>query len=79
MVRPGGLSEDDPAAVGNLIVRSEDTLLGTDSDPGRRISRQTVADVCVEALRQAAAANRVFEVVASPSAPVQPPSTWFNV
>lgn len=31
--------------VGNLIVRPEDTLLGRDTDPGRRISRDTVAAV----------------------------------
>lgn len=42
IVRPGGLSDKEPSEVGSLIVSSEDTLFGLDSDPGRAISRDTV-------------------------------------
>lgn len=42
IVRPGGLSNDEPEAVGNLVVGAEDTFLGAESDPGRQISRTTV-------------------------------------
>ena len=77
IVRPGGLSNEAPEAVGNLIVRGEDTTFGLETDPGREISRDTVAAVCVEALFQDAAAKRVVEVVSSPSAPVLPVDKWF--
>jgi hypothetical protein len=36
------LSNEPAAAVGNLIVRAEDTMFGLDTDPGREISRDTV-------------------------------------
>ena len=77
IVRPGGLSNEAPEAVGKLIVRGEDTTFGLETDPGREISRDTVAAVCVEALFQDAAAKRVVEVVSSPSAPVLPVDKWF--
>ncbi|KAK9797819.1 hypothetical protein WJX73_002081 [Symbiochloris irregularis] len=44
IIRPGGLSTDPPSKVGGLIIRGEDTLRGLPSDPGRAISRQTVAE-----------------------------------
>lgn len=77
IVRPGGLSNEPPEAVGNLIVRGEDTTFGLDTDPGREISRDTVAAVCVEALFSEAASKRVVEIVSSPSAPVLPSDKWF--
>jgi len=36
--------------MGNLIVRGEDTTFGLETDPGREISRDAVAAVCVQAL-----------------------------
>eukprot|EP00199_Chlamydomonas_sp_CCMP681_P002550 CAMPEP_0119104740 /NCGR_PEP_ID=MMETSP1180-20130426/2876_1 /TAXON_ID=3052 ORGANISM="Chlamydomonas cf sp, Strain CCMP681" /NCGR_SAMPLE_ID=MMETSP1180 /ASSEMBLY_ACC=CAM_ASM_000741 /LENGTH=320 /DNA_ID=CAMNT_0007089573 /DNA_START=39 /DNA_END=1001 /DNA_ORIENTATION=- len=77
IVRPGGLSEEPPSVVGNLIARPEDTLFGLDTDPGRQVSRDTVAAVCVAALSQSSADNEVVEIVASPSAPEVDPSQWF--
>jgi len=77
IVRPGGLAKEPPEEVGNLIVGKEDTLFGLDTDPGRRISRDTVAAVCVAALVQPRADNKVIEVVSSPSAPVLPEDQWF--
>ena len=77
IVRPGGLSDEPASAVGNIIVRGEDTLFGLDDDPGRAISRDTVAEVCVEALIQPGASNRVVEVVASPTAPPLGAKDWF--
>lgn len=77
VVRPGGLSNEPPDAVGNLIVSGEDTLFGLPTDPGREISRDTVAAVCVEALYQPAASDKVVEIVSSPSAPVLPADKWF--
>ena len=63
--------------MGNLILRGEDTTFGLPTDPGREISRDTVAAVCVEALFAAAASERVVEIVSSPDAPVLPVETWF--
>jgi len=77
IVRPGGLSNEPPEKVGNLIVRGEDSLFGLDSDPGREISRDTVAAVTVEALGAGGADNRVVEIVSSPTAPALPPAQWF--
>jgi hypothetical protein len=44
IVRPGGLSNEPPAEVGNLVVGKEDTLFGLPDDPGRAVSRDTVSD-----------------------------------
>jgi hypothetical protein len=38
-----------------------------------------VAEVCVEALIQNSGANKVVEIVASPSAPKLPAEKWFDV
>ncbi|KAG2427562.1 hypothetical protein HXX76_012216 [Chlamydomonas incerta] len=78
IIRPGGLSNEPEAAVGNLILAREDSLFGLESDPGREISRDTVAAVAVQALLQPAASkDKLVEVVASPSAPRLSPDTWF--
>ncbi|GBF98458.1 hypothetical protein Rsub_11103 [Raphidocelis subcapitata] len=79
IVRPGGLASAAPEEVGNLIVSGEDTLFGLDTDPGRQISRDTVAEVLVAALLDPAARGRVVEIVASPSAPALPRERWFDV
>ncbi len=63
--------------MGNLIVSGEDTLFGLDSDPGRAISRDTVAAVCIAALRQDTADNKLVEIVSNPAAPVLPEDKWF--
>ena len=77
IVRPGGLSNEPETSVGNLIVRGEDTTFGLDTDPGREISRDTVAAVCVEALFTDGASKRVVEIVSSPDAPALPVDKWF--
>eukprot|EP00877_Chromochloris_zofingiensis_P001679 jgi/Chrzof1/11511/UNPLg00445.t1 len=69
IVRPGGLSNEPADKIGQLVVGQEDTLFGLQDDPGRQISRDTVAEVLVAAILQPSADNRVVEVVASPSAP----------
>lgn len=79
IVRPGGLSNEFPAKVGNLIVAAEDTFFGLATDPGRAISRDTVAEVLVQAVLQPAASNKLVEVVASPAAPALPSDAWFQV
>ncbi|KAF6252548.1 pyridine nucleotide binding protein [Scenedesmus sp. NREL 46B-D3] len=79
IVRPGGLRSEPAAEVGRLIVSREDSLFGLDSDPGRAISRDTVAEVLVAALQQPAAANMVLEIVSSPTAPELPQDKWFDV
>lgn len=78
IVRPGGLSNEPEATVGGLIVRGEDTTFGLPDDLGREISRDTVASVCVEALFQNNASNKVVEIVASPNVAATKPETWFN-
>ena len=77
IVRPGGLSNEPESVTGPVIVRGEDTTFGLPTDPGREISRDTVAAVCVEALFAKNASNRVVEIVASPDAPKTSPDTWF--
>jgi hypothetical protein len=42
IVRPGGLKNDPPSEVGNLILQKEDTLRAKKTDPGTGISRETV-------------------------------------
>jgi hypothetical protein len=59
-------------------VRKEDTTFGLPTDPGREISRDTVAAVCVEALFASSASNKVVEIVASLDAPATKPDTWFD-
>lgn len=78
VVRPGGLSNDPPEKVGALVVGREDTLFGLDQDPGREISRDTVAQVLVESLLQPGAANKVIEIVSSSMAPPSSPAEWFE-
>ncbi|KAG2498723.1 hypothetical protein HYH03_003463 [Edaphochlamys debaryana] len=79
IIRPGGLSNDPEADVGNVVLRGEDSLFALDTDPGRRISRDTVAAVAVQAVLQPGASkDRVVEIVASPSAPKLPVDQWFT-
>ncbi len=62
IVRPGGLKNDDtPDAV---VMSAADTLFEGS------IPRAKVAQVCVEALYQPAAKNKVVEIVARPASPV---------
>ncbi|KAJ9517398.1 hypothetical protein QJQ45_016766 [Haematococcus lacustris] len=88
IIRPGGLTNDPPEKVGNLVARPEDSLFGLETDPGRRISRDTVrsplmlrvervAAVAVAALTQPAASRKVVEVVASPDVAPTSPESWF--
>ncbi|EFJ47453.1 hypothetical protein VOLCADRAFT_105164 [Volvox carteri f. nagariensis] len=80
LARPGGLSDQPEAAVGNLILAPEDTLFAGEGDPGRVISRDTVAEVAVQAIRQPGASrDLVLEAVASPTAPRIEPETWFSI
>ncbi|MGQ4650103.1 NAD(P)H-binding protein [Lyngbya aestuarii] len=63
IVRPGGLkNEDNPDLV---VMSSADTLFDGS------IPRTKVAQVCVEALSEAAARNKIVEVVARPDVPDQ--------
>jgi len=54
VVRPGGLSEDEPRGVGAIELNQGD-------DKSGRISRADVAAICVEAATSTAAANATFE------------------
>jgi uncharacterized protein YbjT (DUF2867 family) len=61
IVRPGGLkNEDNPYPI---VMSSADTLFDGS------IPRTKVAQVCVEALLQPAARNKIVEIVAKPEAP----------
>ncbi len=63
IVRPGGLKNDPPTLP--LVMAPADTLFEGS------LSRQQVAEVCVEALVQPQARNKVVEIVARADAPVQ--------
>ncbi|CAG9463448.1 unnamed protein product [Pedinophyceae sp. YPF-701] len=71
IVRPGGL-RDTPArgsSQGNIVMEGPNTF-GT--PPKRQVGsilRSQVADVCVEAILEPTAENRVVEIIASPSEP----------
>lgn len=60
IVRPGGLKNDEIA--GPLVMSAADTLFEGS------IPRQKVAEVCVEALTQSAAHNKVVEVICQSTA-----------
>jgi uncharacterized protein YbjT (DUF2867 family) len=70
IVRPGGLADAPAAEVGNPVLAGEDSLFGLPGDPGRAVSRETVADVLAAAVAVPAAGGRVWELVASPTAEV---------
>jgi NAD(P)H-binding len=63
IVRPGGLKSED----------NSDQIVMTGSDKlfEGSIARTKVAQVCVEALLQPAAQNKVVEIVAKPDSPTQ--------
>lgn len=61
IVRPGGLKNEDNT--NKIVMSSADTLFDGS------IPRTKVAQVCVEALSQAAARNKVVEIVAKEEAP----------
>lgn len=63
IVRPGGLKNDDNT---NAIVMEDADSLSDGSIP-----RQKVAQVCVEALLQPQAKNKIVEIVAKPDAPAR--------
>ena len=65
IVRPGGLKDEDNT--NPILMASADSLFDGS------IPRQKVAKVCVEALLQPAARNKVVEVIAKAEAPA---STW---
>jgi uncharacterized protein YbjT (DUF2867 family) len=79
IVRPGGLSNDSPENLGGLYVSAEDTLFGVDSDPGRSISRDKVAEVIVEALSQRGAEQKVVEIVQGKQVPQLSTDKYFNI
>jgi uncharacterized protein YbjT (DUF2867 family) len=61
IVRPGGLKNEENSVP--ILMRSADTLFEGS------IPRTKVAQVCVEALFQPAARNRIVEIVTKPDAP----------
>ena len=63
IVRPGGLKNEDNADA--IVLSGADTLFDGS------IPRSKVAQVCVEALFQPKAKNKIVEIVAKPDAPVQ--------
>ena len=69
IVRPGGLKNEDNA---DGIVMSQADSLSEGSIP-----RTKVAQVCVEALFQPAARNKIVEIVAQPNAISQPLEALF--
>ena len=69
IVRPGGLRNEDNTEA--IVMSSADTLFEGS------IPRQKVAQVCVEALSQPTAKNKVVEIVTSETATAQPLATLF--
>lgn len=69
IVRPGGLKNENNDQA--IVMSSADTLFEGS------IPRQKVAQVCVEALSQLAAKNKVVEIITSENAANQPLGTLF--
>ncbi len=63
IVRPGGLKNEDNADA--IVMQSADTLFDGS------IPRQKVAQVCVEALSETSARNKIVEIVAKSEATVK--------
>ncbi len=63
IVRPGGLKNEDNSDA--IVMQSADTLFDGS------IPRQKVATVCVEALSESSARNKVVEIVAKSEAPIK--------
>ncbi|MBF2007397.1 NAD(P)H-binding protein [Chlorogloeopsis fritschii PCC 9212] len=63
IVRPGGLKNEDNS--NHIVMQSADTLFEGS------IPRQKVAQVCVEALFEPTARNKIVEIVAKPDAAVK--------
>eukprot|EP00976_Prorocentrum_cordatum_P094990 1190005-Prorocentrum_minimum.AAC.6 len=76
VVRPGGLSNDPPSGAG-IIAGGADSFFGNDSDPGREISRDSVAEVSIEALFQPAADKKIVEILGA-NAKATPKAKWFD-
>ena len=70
IVRPGGLKNENNDQA--IVMSSADTLFEGS------IPRQKVAQVCVEALNEESAKNKVVEIVTSEDAASQPIATLFN-
>lgn len=69
IVRPGGLKNEDNSDA--IVMSAADTLFEGS------IPRQKVAQVCVQALSETNAKNKVVEIVASEDAPATPLPTLF--
>eukprot|EP00238_Polyblepharides_amylifera_P001170 CAMPEP_0196571398 /NCGR_PEP_ID=MMETSP1081-20130531/1587_1 /TAXON_ID=36882 /ORGANISM="Pyramimonas amylifera, Strain CCMP720" /LENGTH=354 /DNA_ID=CAMNT_0041888335 /DNA_START=94 /DNA_END=1158 /DNA_ORIENTATION=+ len=76
IVRPGGLS-NEPAS-GGIVVKGADRLLASESDPGREVSRDSVAEVTVEALFASKANKKIVEMVGVKTGGT-PKESWFDV
>ncbi|MFH7028957.1 MAG: NAD(P)H-binding protein [Heteroscytonema crispum UTEX LB 1556] len=63
IVRPGGLKNEDNS--NSVVMQNADTLFDGS------IPRQKVAQICVEALFEPAARNKIVEIVAKPEAPAK--------
>ena len=70
IVRPGGLKNEDNAD--SVVMSKADTLFDGS------IPRSKVAEVCVAALLQPSARNKIVEVVAKADAPAQPLEDLFT-
>lgn len=71
IIHPGGLT-DKPGGEKEIIFDVDDNLLQKTS---RQIPRQDVAEVCLQSILQPGAANRSFDIIASPDAR-KPTSDW---
>ncbi len=69
IVRPGGLKNEDNAD--SIVMSSQDTL------SEGSIPRTKVAQVCVEAVLQPSARNKIVEIVATPDAAEKPLEALF--
>jgi uncharacterized protein YbjT (DUF2867 family) len=77
IIRPGGLSNEPPSVTGGLIIGGADSFFGLPTDAGREVSRDSVAEVAVAALLDSRSERRIFEIVASPSAPMLAAGAFF--
>lgn len=79
IVRPGGLKNAlrQGESKGNIVMEGANTLGTPPAKKSGSILRSQVAEVCIEALVEPAASNKVVEIIAEPNAPAKTISELF--
>lgn len=78
LIRPAPMTNDFPNQVGGMKFLKPDSILLKSGEPGNRISREDVADACMDAIFNSKARG-VFELVGAPGKPSVPKERWWDL